>query len=230
MTEQSVGATTAVTIAGFSSPSCARDEPSDPEATRVLRAIWDEDLYIGEPSWPGSTNLMHPWEIKDSVASRYVALKQKFHHAVMSQFLNPIYGEYMPDSFGNSERLSLKEKVRELSRLSESENWDGEGAEALDSDTLKTAQGLVDAFPMSAVVHQPDISVTAHGEVDFDWVLSKDIMLTISVCPSGEIAFAGIFEDSRLDGKEPWTEELPYFVAMCLERLQRNRVLEYRSA
>ena len=98
------------------------------------------------------------------------------------------------------------------------EDWDGEGALALDPKTMEFAQRLADQLPADAPA--PDIAATPHGEVDFDWVLDNDLMLTVSVGPSGEIAFAGYFHGAKLNGEEPWTGSLPGLVKCCLERLR----------
>ena len=44
------------------------------------------------------------------------------------------------------------------------------------------------------------MAATPHGEVDFDWVIDRSVMLTVSVGPSKEIAFAGLFHGARLNG------------------------------
>ena len=64
------------------------------------------------------------------------------------------------------------------------EDWDGEGALALAPETADLAQKLIDEFPPH--VSRPDVNATPHGEVDFDWVIDRDVMLTVSVGPSKE--------------------------------------------
>ena len=112
----------------------------------------------------------------------------------------------------------LKQRIYSLLEGAGHENWDGEGALPLDPGTVEFAQCLADQLP--ACVPVPDIAATPHGEVDFYWILDNDLMLTVSVGPSGEIAFAGYFHGARLNGEEPWTGILPGFVKCCLERLR----------
>ncbi len=120
----------------------------------------------------------------------------------------------------DTDRESMKQEVYDLIEEAGTENWDGEGALALAPETASVAQKLIDHFP--SYVARPDVAATPHGEVDFDWTVSQDVMLTVSVCPSGEIAFAGLFRDARLNGREPWTGALPQFVSCCFERLLRE--------
>ena len=118
----------------------------------------------------------------------------------------------------NVEREALKAEVYDLLKEAGTENWDGEGALALGIDTVAVAQKLVDKLPSH--VRKPDVAATPHGEVDFDWVINSDVMLTVSVGPLNEIAFAGFFRGARLNGREPWTGILPQFVNCCFERLR----------
>ena len=117
-----------------------------------------------------------------------------------------------------ADRESIKQEIHDLIKEAGTENWDGEGALALDVKTVEIAQNLVDEFPGHVI--RPDVAATPHGEVDFDWTVSREVMLTVSVCPSGEIAFAGLFQDTRLNGREPWMGSLPKFVGCCFERLR----------
>ena len=120
-----------------------------------------------------------------------------------------------------ADRESVKQEVYDLMEEAGTENWDGEGAIALDVKTVEIAQKLVDEFPGHAI--RPDIAATPHGEVDFDWIISREVMLTVSVCPSGEIAFSGLFQGARLNGREPWMGGLPKFVGCCFERLHESQ-------
>ena len=100
------------------------------------------------------------------------------------------------------------------------EGWDGEGAAKLETEIVRIAQGLVDRFPLHVMYGDaPDVDVTPHGEVDFDWVVDRNRMLTVSVLPSKEIAFSGLFRGARVNGREPWQGVLPQFVNCCFERL-----------
>lgn len=136
----------------------------------------------------------------------------------MESYYTDMAGEY-PDG----ERTSLKREVHSLLEDAGTEDWDGEGALALALETVDIAQKLIDEFPPH--IGRPDIAATPHGEVDFDWVIDRDVMLTVSVGPSKKIAFAGLFHGARLNGCEPWEGLLPQFVNSCFERLREARDL-----
>ena len=119
-------------------------------------------------------------------------------------------------------RLSVKRSIRELLQIAGEGNWDNDGALAIVPETVKIAETLVDLFPEFVFTAPPDVSPTPHGEVDFDWVISRNIMLTVSVCPSEEIAVAGIFGDSDYHKTERWTGDLPSSVRKCFDRLRES--------
>ena len=124
----------------------------------------------------------------------------------------------MAETPQDMERENLKTRVYGLLEVAGAENWDGEGARALDRDTVTVAQELIDRFPIFAL--RPDVEATPQGEVDFDWVVNRDVMLTVSVGPSKEVAFASLFDGARLNGSELWNGTLPRSVGYCFERLR----------
>ena len=125
--------------------------------------------------------------------------------------------------YPNEERVSLKREVHDLLENAGIEDWDDEDVLALALETVDIAQKLIDEFPPH--VSRPDVNATPQGEVDFDWVVDWDVMLTVSVGPSKEIVFAGLFHGARLNGCEPWEGMLPQFVHCCFERLREAQSL-----
>ena len=123
--------------------------------------------------------------------------------------------------FQDADRESLKKETSSLLEYACNEGWDGENSVALEADTVDVARQLIDRFP--SYVTRPDVAATPHGEVDFDWIIDRDVMLTVSISPSKEVVFSGLFYDARLNGREPWTGEIPKFVNCCFERLQEAR-------
>ena len=124
----------------------------------------------------------------------------------------------------NQQKLRLKQEVEDLLDIAGQEDWDGEGADALAPETVGHAKELVDTFPqVVSRIPDPDVSATPQGEIDFEWVLSKNVMLTIGVCPSGEIAFANACNGTRLSGKGPWAGSLRTSITACLQDLCREQ-------
>lgn len=127
-------------------------------------------------------------------------------------------GYDIADAPPGMERSSLKEAIRSLLGKASKEGWDGDGAAALEDDTVKVALDLVDTFPN--YTKNPDVDVTPYGEIDFDWMIDNDTMLTVSVLSSRAIGFSGLFHDAKISGSEPWNGTLPQFVSCCFERFK----------
>ena len=85
-------------------------------------------------------------------------------------------------------------------------------------ETVKMAGKIVEL--LQSYESLPDVSVGPCGEIDFDWIRSKDWSLTISVCPNREVAFAGIFD---IKGSQAHNEDykLPNEVLAYLEAFDR---------
>ena len=120
--------------------------------------------------------------------------------------------------FAGAERRALKREVRGILARAGEDNWDGEGALAVSPRTVEIAELAIDGFP--SYVARPDVEATPRGEVDFDWAVSRDAMLTVSIGPSGEVAFAGLFGGARVSGSEIWSGGIPRLVGCCFERLR----------
>ena len=117
----------------------------------------------------------------------------------------------------NLSRDKLKQQIRNLKETAGSNNWDGEGALAIREEAIEIALKLADTLP--AEIENPDVAATPHGEIDFDWVASRNAMLTLSVNSDGELAWAALFEEFSCRGTAPWTGELACPLICCLREL-----------
>ena len=114
----------------------------------------------------------------------------------------------------------IKAEVRNLLKRAGSENWDGEGAYALDREIVEIAEKIVDEFPSD--IGRPIVSASLRGDVDFDWVINQNLMLTVSVVKSKEIVFALMVDDLQLSGSVPWKNgTLPNVLDCFFEQLRK---------
>ena len=118
----------------------------------------------------------------------------------------------------NEYRGEIGNQIRQLLEVAGDDNWDGEGAQAISIDTVRVAEEIVNIFPEG--IDAPEISATPHGEVDFDWIVSSKTMMTLSACPSNEIAFAAIFENARVRDRQAWSGRLSVLLSACFEMLR----------
>ena len=118
----------------------------------------------------------------------------------------------------NKNLEELKRQIRQLLEVAGEDDWDGDGAQAISIETLEVAEDIAKVFPQG--VDAPEISATPHGEVDFDWIISSKTMMTVSACPSKEIAFAAIFENARVRDRQAWNGRLPPLLGTCFKMLR----------
>ena len=105
----------------------------------------------------------------------------------------------------------LSSKIDEVAEESSRPNWDGEGATALDAETVRVSKDFVSKFPVLEKL--PDVSATPLGEIYLEWVFARDRMLTILVGKYEgkrfEIAFAALIGDESVNGQQPWSGQIP---------------------
>ena len=125
-------------------------------------------------------------------------------------------------------RTLTKLSVTELLETAGKENWDGEDALPVTPGTVQLAERFVHLLP--EFIDPPHVYASPVGKINFEWFVSKDAMLTVSVCPSEEIAFAGIFDDSEIHGEKSWAEgyPLPSPIPSCFDMLRKKAVSETR--
>lgn len=122
-------------------------------------------------------------------------------------------------------RNALRERILELQKMGSNVDWDGEGAVPLDQETVKHAIQFTDCLP--ADLSEPDIDASPHGMIDFEWTLSREIMLSVSICPDGTIAFAFRFPEGKMRSTTVWSEEIPGNLMVAFNRLQREHEMAH---
>jgi hypothetical protein len=90
--------------------------------------------------------------------------------------------------FGAKERAisSLKTLAKECSK----DNWDGDGAEAVDYFALLNAEDFVRALP--ARMRMPEFAVDPDGSISLDWIVTRYQVFSISIGPRDRISFAWV--------------------------------------
>ena len=116
------------------------------------------------------------------------------------------------------DKEALKQEISRLLEDCALENWDGEGALPVSTETVDIALKLVDFFP--EYMGAPYISASPQGEVEFDWAGTESGMLTVGVCPTREVAFAALFNDSRVSGSQLWDGKMSPLIECCFQRMR----------
>ena len=118
--------------------------------------------------------------------------------------------EYLKVAEGYATKEYLNSEIDRVLQYAGKENWDGEEAFAITPQTADMARSFVKFFHSG--YWTINVNPTPLGEIDFNFSLSDDVLLTIGVCPSKEIAFSGMFREIQLDEEGNLTEELSCFM------------------
>ena len=126
-------------------------------------------------------------------------------------------GYYPPSEKAIKEDIARNSMTEALGQIGDcmEEGWDGEGAKAVQRETMEIAEEVVDLL-VSYLGEVPEIHANSRGEIEFSWNVDGR-MLLLGVCPGRIIAFASVHGESRVRGREPWGGDLPV-VMPCLLR------------
>ena len=121
-------------------------------------------------------------------------------------------------NLGDEYGRNLQSRITDLLKHHRHQDWDGEDADPLSEDTVSVACKIAACFPDRVPT---DVNATPHGEVDFDWVVNRKTMLTVSVGPPPKhiIAYAAIFDGERVSGQATWSGTLPRLIRCCFRQL-----------
>lgn len=117
-------------------------------------------------------------------------------------------------------RNASRTRILELQEMASKADWDGEGSVPLDQETVEHALQFADCLP--AGLSDPEIDASPHGTIDFEWTLSRQIMLSVSMCPDGTIASAFRSLERKTRSTAVWSREIPEDLMVAFNQLQRE--------
>jgi hypothetical protein len=96
-------------------------------------------------------------------------------------------------------------------------DWDAEGAEAIDQDTLRNVYLFIEALPHGYPL--PSITAEPDGHINLEWCRQPRRILSVSVSPEGRLYWAALFgiEDPR--GSCPFYGDIPETVLHWIARV-----------
>ena len=123
---------------------------------------------------------------------------------------------------GTGELLGLRVRaaVRELEDVigeAEQPNWDGVGAPAIDSEAYARGLAFLNAIP--STVRLPAIAVDPDGDLNFEWIASREWRVAVSLDDRNVVNFAAMFGKNLLHGTEDFSGDLPESVWRALQRI-----------
>ena len=79
-------------------------------------------------------------------------------------------------------------QLRTLAMECAQEDWNGEGALAIDSRALANAEAVVRALPQGVLL--PEFAPEPDGSVSLDWIASRTRLFSLSIGPGPRLAYA----------------------------------------
>ena len=117
-------------------------------------------------------------------------------------FVNSI--EISQSLFG--EKAAALSRLRALANECAKPDWDGNGAEAINSVALFNTEHFLKALPESFPL--PEFAIEPDGSVSLDWIKSRNCLFSLSVGSNNRLAFAWLdgadkgHAVARFDGRQ----------------------------
>ena len=163
--------------------------------------------------------LRHQWidGASDITTLRFLHVPMPVYDCIESVVLAEI-NSTIERNLGDEYGRALQSRITDLLKHHRHQDWDGEDADPLSESTVSVACKIAACFPDRV---PKDVNATPHGEVDFDWVVNRKTMLTVSVGPPPKhiIAYAAIFDGERVSGQATWSGTLPRLIRCCFRQL-----------
>jgi hypothetical protein len=109
------------------------------------------------------------------------------------------------------------EELEAARREASTENWDAYGARPVDERSYYAAIQFLTALPTTTP--RPSVSIDPDGEVEVGWNISPRRVFTVSVGPTGRLAYAGLYGRNKTYGTEWLGAELPRPIIENLARV-----------
>jgi hypothetical protein len=94
---------------------------------------------------------------------------------------------------------------------------DREGIENLKATTVSNACKFADLIPSK--FPNPEINIDPDGEISFEWYISPDKLLSISVGQDGRLAYAGRLGIKKISGIDYLGEQFPGELSVFIEKI-----------
>lgn len=120
------------------------------------------------------------------------------------------------ESFGASLTEALKD-LDEVALDASVDNWDGYDAKKINKNSYLDAQKFLNNLPVG--VCMPEISVHPDGEVTFEWFKKKGQILSLSISPDEEIAYAFRKGLDKEYGKKYFGDDIPETILEKIKKL-----------
>lgn len=110
----------------------------------------------------------------------------------------------------------IEQQIAEARAACAHQGWDGYSARPIEAMTAEQAFRFALALPRNLPV--PDIVPEPDGEIAFEWAGSGGRVISVSIGPTGKLAYAALLsEHSRQNGSEQLSEVIPPRVIRAIQ-------------
>lgn len=112
----------------------------------------------------------------------------------------------------------MDQEILEAVLESSEDNWDGEGAKAVNVSSWTLAKKLIGTIPPS--ITMPNVFVDPDGMIEFEWYKEPKKVFSVTVESDNTLIYAGLFGgQNKSYGTEQCEDELPDKILESLQRL-----------
>ena len=111
---------------------------------------------------------------------------------------------------------ATRARLIEAFERASSVGWDGYDGVPMSFATLE--YGIRFLWSIPSTVPMPEVAIDPDGEISFEWYKAPRWVLSVSVGPRGELAYAGLFGRRRSHGTAQFVDEIPSDVLHGLGR------------
>lgn len=104
-------------------------------------------------------------------------------------------------------RIALLKTLQETCQRCQQPNWDGEGAEAISTETHEVARRLLESLPSDMPL--PSISAEPDGQLNFEWYQAPRRLLSASLSSNGTLYWAALIGSEDPRGSCQFVDQFP---------------------
>ena len=114
-------------------------------------------------------------------------------------------------------RITLLKTMRETWLRCQQPNWDGEGAEAISTETHEVARRLLESLPSDMPL--PSISAEPDGQLNFEWYQAPRRLLSASISSGGTLYWAALIGSEDPRGSCQFVDQFPQTLLYWIEQV-----------
>ena len=97
------------------------------------------------------------------------------------------------------------------------ENWDGNGAAAVNPQAVVLALRFLSTLPRE--IPMPDVAVDSYGDIALDWDYAPRRITSVRISADGTLYYASLLGHSTMHGSEVFSEMVPRSIIGAIRRV-----------